>query len=309
MSASDTFVLRLIVPASDQGQRLDRVITGHLSDTSRSYVQRLIDNGDVLVNGVTQRPSYKVAEGDAIEANVPPPETPADIRPDEILIPIVYEDDDLIVFDKPAGLVVHPAPGHEHGTLVNAFKWLRPEAVDPASPRPGLVHRLDKDTSGLIVVAKTEESRLHLLKLWQEREVLKQYSALVVGSFPEESAIVDAPIGRDPNNRKRMAVVASGRPARSRLQVTRRFPGYTLLDVTIETGRTHQIRVHCAFTGHPVAGDALYGGGGRNLPLGRQFLHARKLKFSLLNGDPLELESPLPPDLRAVLDHLEQQAS
>jgi len=305
MSNSGAFVLKLIARSEDQGVRLDRVITDHLSDTSRSYVQRLIDAGDVLVNGTVQRPSYKVAEGDRIEANVPPPDVPDDIRPEEILIPIVYEDDDLLVFDKPAGLVVHPAPGHEHGTLVNAFKWLRPDAVDPSSPRPGLVHRLDKDTSGLIVVAKTEESRLHLLRLWQRREVLKQYSAMVIGSMPDDSATVDAPIGRDPNNRKRMAVVPGGRPAVSHLRVEARYPGYTLLEVTIETGRTHQIRVHCAFTGHPVAGDALYGGATKDLDLDRQFLHARRLRFSLLNGDPLELESPLPPDLRDALRQLE----
>ena len=305
MSDAGAFVLKLVARSEDQGVRLDRVITDHLSDTSRSYVQRLIDHGDVLVNGSVQRPSYKVAVGDRIEANVPPPQVPDDIRPEEILIPIVYEDDDLMVFDKPAGLVVHPAPGHEHGTLVNAFKWLRPDAVDPASPRPGLVHRLDKDTSGLIVVAKTEESRLHLLQLWQRREVLKQYSALVIGSLPDDSAIVDAPIGRDPNNRKRMAVVPGGRPALSRLRVEARYPGFTLLEVTIETGRTHQIRVHCAFTGHPVAGDALYGGATNDLVLDRQFLHARRLRFNLLNGDPLELESPLPPDLRYALQQLE----
>jgi 23S rRNA pseudouridine1911/1915/1917 synthase len=305
MSDAGAFVLRLVARSEDQGVRLDRVITDHLSDTSRSYVQRLIDSGDVLVNGSVQRPSYKVAEGDRIEANVPPPDVPDDIRPEEILIPIVYEDDDLLVFDKPAGLVVHPAPGHEHGTLVNAFKWLRPDAVDPASPRPGLVHRLDKDTSGLIVLAKTEESRLHLLRLWQRREVLKQYNALVVGTLPDDSSTVDAPIGRDPNNRKRMAVVPGGRPAVSRLKVEARYPGFTLLEVTIETGRTHQIRVHCAFTGHPVAGDTLYGGATKDLDLDRQFLHARRLRFILLNGDPLELESPLPPDLRAALRQLE----
>lgn len=308
MSGSGTFIMKMTATGEDRGERLDRVITGRLSDTSRSYVQRLIEGGDVLVNGTAQRPSYKVAEGDFIEARVPPPEPPADIRPEEILIPIVYEDDDLIVFDKPAGLVVHPAPGHEHGTLVNALKWMRPESIDPASPRPGLVHRLDKDTSGLIVVAKSEESRLHLLRLWQRRDVLKQYTALVVGSFPEETATVDAPIGRDPNNRKRMAVVASGRPAVSRLVVTARYGGFTLLDVTIETGRTHQIRVHCAFTGHPVAGDALYGGATRDLPLDRQFLHARKLRFSLRDGNDLDLESPLPPDLQAVQDDLESRS-
>lgn len=298
-------MFKLTVSDSDQGTRLDRLVTEHLSDTSRSFVQRLIENGDVLVNESPQRPSYKVSVGDLIEARIPPPETPDDIRADEILIPIVYEDDDLIVFDKPAGLVVHPAPGHEHGTLVNAFKWLRPESAQPGSPRPGLVHRLDKDTSGLIVVAKTEESRLYLLRLWQERDVLKQYSALVVGSFPEESAVVDAPIGRDPNNRKRMTVVASGRPARSRIQVAARYSGFTLLDVTIETGRTHQIRVHCAFTGHPVAGDTLYGGAAPDLNLQRQFLHAHRLRFTLPGGSPIELESSLPPDLTAVIDELE----
>lgn len=308
MSASSAFILKLTVPDDRQGTRIDRLVTEHLSDTSRSYVQRLIEGGDVLVNGSSQRPSYKVNGGDRIEVRVPPPEVPADVRPDEILIPIVYEDDGLIVFDKPAGLVVHPAPGHEQGTLVNAFKWLRPESVDPASPRPGLVHRLDKDTSGLIVVAKTEAARLHLLKTWQEREVVKQYTALVVGGLPEDSAYVDAPIGRDPNNRKRMAVVASGKEARSHLRTMVRYDGYSLLDVTIETGRTHQIRVHCAFVGHPVAGDALYGGAVKDLDLRRQFLHARYLKFDLPSGKPLELQSPLPADLETVRVELESRA-
>jgi 23S rRNA pseudouridine1911/1915/1917 synthase len=308
VSTPGAFVLKLTVPDDQQGVRIDRLVTEHLSDTSRSYVQRLIEGGDVLVNGLAQRPSYKVNTGDFVVVRVPPPEIPTDVRPDEILIPIVYEDDDLIVFDKPAGLVVHPAPGHEHGTLVNAFKWMRPESVDPASPRPGLVHRLDKDTSGLIVVAKTEQSRLHLLKVWQEREVVKQYTALVIGGLPEDSAHVDAPIGRDPNNRKRMAVVTSGKHARSHLRTDRRYDGYSLLDVTIETGRTHQIRVHCAFVGHPVAGDALYGGTVKDLELDRQFLHARYLKFNLPGGEPLEVESPLPTDLETVRIQLESQS-
>jgi 23S rRNA pseudouridine1911/1915/1917 synthase len=169
------------------------------------------------------------------------------------------------------------------------------------------VHRLDKDTSGLIVVAKTEQARLHLLKVWQEREVVKQYTALVIGGLPEDSAFVDAPIGRDPNNRKRMAVVPSGKHARSHLRTEKRYAGYSLLDVTIETGRTHQIRVHCAFVGHPVAGDALYGGAVKDLDLQRQFLHARYLKFGLPGGEPLELESPLPPDLEAVRVELESR--
>ena len=306
--ADRDFVLRLTAAPEHAGERLDRLVVEHLADTSRSFVQRLIEEGDVLVNGTVRRPSYRVADGDLIEVRAPVPEVPEEITPADILIPIAYEDDDVIVFDKPAGLVVHPAPGHKHGTLVNAFRWLRPENVEPGTERPGIVHRLDKDTSGLIVVAKNERSRLHLLKQWQRREVLKEYTALVVGNFPEDRATVDAPIGRDPNNRKRMAVVAGGRPAISHLEVIERLPGFTLLNVRIETGRTHQIRVHCAFTGHPVAGDRMYGGYRQNIPLERQFLHARHLRFTLPDGRPLDLESPLPPDLQHVLDVLRERA-
>ena len=306
--ADRDFVLRLTAAPEHAGERLDRLVVEHLADTSRSFVQRLIEEGDVLVNGTVRRPSYRVADGDLIEVRAPVPEVPEEITPADILIPIAYEDDDVIVFDKPAGLVVHPAPGHKHGTLVNAFRWLRPENVEPGTERPGIVHRLDKDTSGLIVVAKNERSRLHLLKQWQRRDVLKEYTALVVGNFPEDRETVDAPIGRDPNNRKRMAVVAGGRPAISHLEVIERLPGFTLLNVRIETGRTHQIRVHCAFTGHPVAGDRMYGGYRQNIPLERQFLHARHLRFTLPDGRPLDLESPLPPDLQHVLDVLRERA-
>lgn len=307
MIAPDVFVLKIEATLELEGERLDRVVTARLADTSRSYVQRLIEAGDVLINGAPERASYRVQAGDLIEVRVPAPSEPADLTPADILIPIAYEDDDLIVFDKPAGLVVHPAPGHEHGTLVNVFKWLRPEAVEPGSFRPGVVHRLDKDTSGLIIVAKNERARLHLLKQFQTRTVLKEYTALVVGRLPEDRATVDAPISRDPNNRRRMAVVAGGRPAVSHLEVAARYTGYALLNVQIETGRTHQIRVHCAFIKHPVAGDALYGGAVRDLPLARQFLHARHLRFSLPGGAMLELESPLPDDLVEALDVLAER--
>jgi 23S rRNA pseudouridine1911/1915/1917 synthase len=308
VSETGQFVVRLIVPDEEGGERLDRVVTSRLADTSRSYVQRLIEQGDVLVNGAPARPSTKVAIGDEVEVRVPLPDEPEELTPADILIPIAYEDDDLIVFDKPPGLVVHPAPGHEHGTLANVFKWLRPDSVPQDNLRPGIVHRLDKDTSGLIVVAKTEESRLHLLRQWQQRLVLKEYTALVVGQLPEDRATVDAPITRDPNNRRRMAVLPGGRPAVSHLSVVTRYPAYSLLNVRIETGRTHQIRVHCAFIRHPVAGDRLYGGVTRDLPLQRQFLHARRLRFDLPSGQPLELESPLPRDLQDVLSFLETRA-
>jgi 23S rRNA pseudouridine1911/1915/1917 synthase len=300
-----SFVLRLQVPPDADSSRLDRFVTERLSDTSRSYVQRLIDAGDVTVNGAKPRPSQRVVVGDLVEVRVPRPEEPGEISPAVIPIPIVYEDEDVMVFDKPAGLVVHPAPGHEHGTLVNILKWLRPEVVTPGTDRPGIVHRLDKDTSGLIVVAKTERARLSLLRQWQRRDVLKEYVTLVVGTVDEDSGTVDAPIGRDPHHRKRMAVVRDGRPAVSHFTVRARYSGYSLLDVTIETGRTHQIRVHCAFMKHPVAGDDLYGGKVRDLPLTRQFLHARRLRFQLPGGQPVDVEAPLPEDLRAVLVELD----
>ncbi|RIK35495.1 MAG: RluA family pseudouridine synthase, partial [Chloroflexi bacterium] len=196
---------------------------------------------------------------------------------------------------------------HEHGTLVNALRWLRPDATAPGDVRPGIVHRLDKDTSGLIVVAKNEPARLTLTRQWQERSVLKRYTALVVGHLPEVRATVDAPIARDPHNRKRMAVVAGGRPAVTHLETVARYRGYSLLDVTIETGRTHQIRVHCAFVKHPVAGDWLYGATRGELGLKRHFLHARELAFRLPSGRDIHLESPLPADLQAVLDALEAE--
>jgi 23S rRNA pseudouridine1911/1915/1917 synthase len=302
---NDSFVFRVRVPDTERSERLDRFVTSRLADTSRSYVQRLIEYGEVTVNGAPARASYKVESGDEIVVRIPPPDTSRALEPEEIPIPIVYEDHDVLVFDKPAGLVVHPAPGHEHGTLVNALRWIRPDVGAPTDERPGLIHRLDKDTSGLIVVAKNEPARIALLRQWQQRNVVKEYVALVVGHLKEAEATVDAPIGRDPHNRKRMAVVAGGRPAVTHLRTRERFGGYSLLDVNIETGRTHQIRVHCAFIGHPVAGDTLYGGHARGLDLKRQFLHARRLRFKLPSGQPIDLESPLAPDLSRALRQLE----
>lgn len=307
MSAVETFVVRLEVPAEAESERLDRFVTDRLPDTSRSFVQRLIESGGVLINGDVPRPSQRVSQGDAIEVRVPRPKEPTEITPAHIAVPIVFEDDDVIVFDKPAGLVVHPAPGHEHGTLVNVLRWIRPEIVMPGTERPGIVHRLDKDTSGLIVVAKNERARLSLLGQWQKRDVIKDYTALVIGTLRDNEATVDAPIGRDPHNRKRMAVVRDGRPAFTHLRVTGRYPGFTLLDVRIETGRTHQIRVHCAFVKHPVAADTLYGGATSKISLDRQFLHARRLQFSLPGGQSVDVEAPLPADLTTALHQIETQ--
>ena len=302
---SGNFEMRLEVAEEDAGQRLDAYVTERLPDTSRSFVQRLIEQGDVTINRELVRSSQRVVTSDIVLVRVPRPESDGDLTPAEIAVPIVYEDGDVMVFDKPAGLVVHPAPGHEHGTLVNVLRWLRPDIITPGDMRPGIVHRIDKDTSGLIVVAKNERARLSLLEQWQRRDVLKEYTALVIGGIHEDTATIEAPISRDPHNRKRMAIREQGRPATTHIHVLRRYSGYTLLNVHIVTGRTHQIRVHGQFIGHPVAGDVTYGGAVRDLPLTRQFLHARHLRFALPGGQPIDVQAELPADLQHVLEVLD----
>jgi 23S rRNA pseudouridine1911/1915/1917 synthase len=242
--------------------------------------------------------------GEVVSVEIPPPRID-EILPDPIPLAIVYEDADVIVVDKPAGMVVHPAPGHQRGTLANALLAHVPGISVGGSQRPGIVHRLDKDTSGLIVAAKTDRGRTSLVSQWEDRAVEKTYLALVSGSTEDEEAIIDAPIGRDPKNRQRMAVVRSGRPAVTRFHVVERFPDTTLLEVSIETGRTHQIRVHLAFIGHPIVGDHVYGRTRLTEPqLDRQFLHASALAFQLPDGAALRLEAPLPGELQAVLEEL-----
>jgi 23S rRNA pseudouridine1911/1915/1917 synthase len=302
--ARDAVRIVLDVIETEDGGRLDRVISERMNDISRSYAQQLMKSGDVRINGEEVKPARRVRGGDKVEILLPPVREPEDLPPDYLPVPIIYEDEDVLVFDKPPGLVTHPAPGHERGTLVNALRAIRPD-LRFNNERLGVVHRLDKDTSGLIVVAKNEESRLFLLQQWQERVVVKRYAALVHDVIEENRGTVDAPISRDPNNRKRMAVVRDGRPAVSHFDVVERFEDATLVDVTIETGRTHQIRVHLAFIGHPVVGDSTYGRKRFSVPVPRQFLHASYLKFDL-PGDrgPLELETALPQDLQTVLDQL-----
>ena len=242
--------------------------------------------------------------GEVVSVEIPPPRID-EILPDPIPLAVVYEDADVIVVDKPAGMVVHPAPGHPRGTLANALLAHVPGISVGGSQRPGIVHRLDKDTSGLIVAAKTDRGRTALVAQWESRSVEKTYLALVSGSVADEEATIDAPIGRDPKNRQRMAVVRTGRPAVTHFRVVERFPNTTLLEVSIETGRTHQIRVHLAFIGHPIVGDQLYGRARATDPqLDRQFLHASALAFQLPDGAALRLEAPLPDDLQAVLEEL-----
>ncbi len=301
---TDSIRLVLDVTGNEDGERLDRLIAHRAADVSRSFAQDLIKEGSVKVNDVVARPATRVHAGDTIELSLPPIAQPDELTPAYLPVPIVYEDDDVIVFDKPAGLVTHPAPGHEHGTLVNVVRALRPDLELRNAERPGVVHRLDKDTSGLIVIAKTEASRRYLLKQWQQRTVVKRYTALVHGTFEEREGTIDAPISRDPNNRKRMWVVATGRPALSHFEVLERFRDVTLVRVIIETGRTHQIRVHFAYIGHPLVGDRTYSGRPFRFSLDRQFLHATGLSFMLPGDRPIEVETPLPADLQRVLEEL-----
>jgi len=289
---------------ADLGKRLDRYVADQLPDLSRGTVQTLIATGHVRVDGQQRKPKFRMTPGEVVSVEIPPPEID-EILPDPIPLTIVHEDADVIVIDKPAGMVVHPAPGHPRGTLANALLSHVPGISVGGSQRPGIVHRLDKDTSGLIVAAKTDRGRTSLVSQWENRSVEKTYLALVAGSVADEEATIDAPIGRDPKNRQRMAVLRSGRPAVTRFQVVERFPNATLLELSIETGRTHQIRVHLAFIGHPIIGDQLYGRPrGMEPELDRQFLHASALAFQLPSGTRLRLEAPLPDDLEGVLEQL-----
>lgn len=293
-----------VVDSAHAGLRLDRFLAEVYPDLSRSLAQKLIQDGSVSVDGQVTKPSVRVVAGQVVKVRLPSPE-PLAIEPEPIPLKVVYDDPDLVVIDKPAGLVVHPAAGHLGGTLVNALLARYPNLSIGASARPGIVHRLDKDTSGLIVVAKNDLAQASLATQIKERRVLKEYLALVHGHLQAPRGTIDAPIGRDPRNRKRMAVVAGGRPARTHFKVAERFAAYDLVEVQLETGRTHQIRVHFASISHPIAGDSLYGHPDRELGLHRQFLHAHRLGFQLPRTDEyVEFTSPLPTDLEQVLEHL-----
>ena len=316
-SSLDTQPLIFQVDEADADTRLDAYLAARIEGWSRSRLQRLIDDGDVLVNGHTVKPSYKLKVKDEIEVELTPPPSAA-FAPENIPLDIIYEDDDLVVVNKPAGLVVHPAAGINSGTLANALAYHFTQLSSQAGAvRPGLVHRLDKDTSGLLVVAKKEDVHEKLAEQFRAREVFKSYIALVHGVVKENSGQIDQPIARDPRNRTRMAVVRGGRPALSLYRVRRQYQRFTLLDVEIKTGRTHQIRVHLAWLKHPVVGDEVYGGGRDNTvqdpklraairKLGRQFLHAEQLGFRHpRNDEPMRFSAPLPEELAAFLEELE----
>jgi 23S rRNA pseudouridine1911/1915/1917 synthase len=287
------------------GQRLDHFLAGQEPFLSRSQVQRLMDKGLVLVNARQARPSLRLRAGDLIRMTVPPPEEVA-LLPEAIPLDIIYEDEDLLVVNKPAGLVVHPAVGHHQGTLVNALLDHCPDLSGIGGYlRPGIVHRLDKDTSGLLLVSKSDLAHQGLSAGLKDRRIKRKYLALVCGEVRFEQGLIDAPLGRDPKDRKRIAVVAGGRNARTHYRIKERFPGYTLLDVELETGRTHQIRVHLAYAGYPVAGDPVYGPRRNPLCLPGQALHAYRIAFTHPRTDaPLAFEAPLPTVFKEVLELL-----
>jgi 23S rRNA pseudouridine1911/1915/1917 synthase len=282
------------------GVRLDRFVGDRCPELSRTHAQRLIGDGCITVNDRAAKASLKLSIGDRVDIIIPPT-PPSPLSPEEIPLNILYEDDDLLVVDKPAGLTVHPAPGHPGHTLVNAILAHFPHLSGIGdSLRPGIVHRLDKDTSGVMLVAKNRVAQANLVNQFRARSVAKAYLALVKGKLTPESGIIEADIGRDSRNRQRMAVVSRGREARTEYRVVKYLDGYTLLEIVPETGRTHQIRVHLAAIGFPVVGDATYGV--RSPHLSRQFLHACRLGFRLPStGEYVEFTSELPPDLEQAL--------
>lgn len=295
-------VQRLQVARTDKGQRLDRYLADHIPPLSRSQVEQLIGKRRVTVDGALAKAGYRLRGGEVIVASLPP-ESPAQPAPEYLPLSILYEDEALLVVDKPAGMVVHPAPGHGRGTLVNALLAHWPELV--SLDRAGIVHRLDRLTSGLLLVARTEEVRQALQRQFRRRQVHKVYLALVEGRLAPKEGRIEAPLGRDPRHRQRMAVVADGRPASTAYQVREYFDNYTLLEVQPETGRTHQIRVHLSAIGHPVAGDCVYGRRSAPFGLRRFFLHACRLAFTHPTREEwVEVEASLPLELEEVLEQL-----
>ncbi len=304
--------------SAEAGSRLDANLAARLEDRSRTSIKRLIEDGDVLVDGRNAKPAHKLRMGERVEVDLAAvPISLTEFLPENIPLEIIYEDDCLIVVNKPAGLVVHPGAGVPRGTLANALAYhFQQLSTRGGGERPGIVHRLDRDTSGLIVVAKTEIAHEKLAEQFRTREVFKSYVALVHGHVPNETGRIDQPVGRDSRHRTRMWVVRGGRPALTLYRVRRRYERMTLLDVEIKTGRTHQIRVHLASINHPIVGDATYNEGRDNTiadsdmkraveKLNRFFLHAEKLTFKHpITSETIELVQAIPGELESFLEKL-----
>lgn len=317
MPASGEFTLT--VKPNDAEKRLDAFVSEKIADCSRSYAAVLIRKHRIRVQDQIKKPGYRVKAGDQIHVLIPPPE-PLDFKPEAIPIDILFEDESIIVVNKPPGLVVHPAPGHTSGTLVNALLHHCPDLKGiGGKQRPGIVHRLDKDTSGALVIAKNDAAHYHLSKQFKSRLVGKRYLALVHGSPQNETGTITLPIGRHPVDRKKMSTTTrKGRVAETRWQVRERFDKLSLVELDLKTGRTHQIRVHCAAIDHPIIGDPVYFKRRLRKALqadadwsrlikntSRQMLHARRLAFAHpANEKPLAFEAPVPADMRTLIDKL-----
>jgi 23S rRNA pseudouridine1911/1915/1917 synthase len=296
----------LVVSSDAIGKRLDAYIAENVENVSRTMVKKLIEDGNVTVNGNVQKVSYKVQENDKIEISIPEAKT-VDLKAQDIPVEVVYEDNDIIVVNKPKGLVVHPANGNWDGTLVNAIMSICKDSLSGIGGeiRPGIVHRLDKDTSGLLIIAKNDKAHLELSEQIKNREVKKIYYALVRGVVPENEATINMPIGRSTKDRKKMAVTKNGKEAITHFKVLERFNKYTLLEVKIDTGRTHQIRVHLSEIGHPVVGDEVYSNGKNEFGVKGQLLHAKSLDFKHpVTGKEIHLEAELPDEFLNVLEQL-----
>jgi len=299
--------LRFEVEQADDKKRIDVFLTEKIPEHSRSYIQKLIKDGFVSVNGQKVKCNFKVKPGCLIDVTIPPPKE-VSLQPEPLELDIVYEDNDIVVINKPQGMVVHPAPGNYSGTLVNALLY----SCDGLSGiggeiRPGIVHRLDKDTSGLLVVAKNDAAHQSLAQQIKDRTLKRIYWCIVEKNIKEDKGIINAPIGRHPTNRKKMAVLNSptAKPAITHFKVLERFGQYTLVEARLETGRTHQIRVHMAYIGHPVVGDSVYGSRKQKFNLKGQVLHAKKLGLiHPSTGEYMEFEAPLPPYFEDLLDIL-----
>ncbi|MCD6358438.1 MAG: RluA family pseudouridine synthase [Dehalococcoidia bacterium] len=282
--------------------RLDKYLSEQCSHLSRSFIQKLIAKNYVTVNDRAAKAHLKLNVNDKLTVTIPPTPTTT-LTPENIPLHIIYEDNDVIVVDKPAGLVVYPSPGHPNHTLLNAILARCPNLLKRDSPRPGIVHRLDKDTSGLILVAKNEPAQADLQAQFKSHSVTKQYLVLIQGHITPEQGEIEAPIGRDPLLRKHMTIMPNGKKASTLYQVIKYADNYSLLKITLNTGRTHQIRVHLSAIGYPVTGDKVYGA--KASFLDRQFVHAHILKFKLPSSDELvEFKSELPQDLKQALEHI-----
>ena len=300
---------KYIVKNESQGKRLDKYVTEQNTEITRTAVQRLIDEKNILVNGKEQKASYKVNENDVVEVEVPEPKK-IEIKAEDIPIEVIYEDSDIVVVNKPKGMVVHPGNGNLDGTLVNAIMAKCEGSLSGIGGeiRPGIVHRIDKDTSGLLIVAKNDKAHVNLSEQIKEHKVKKTYIALVRGVVRENEATIDMPIGRSKTDRKKMAVCKDGKNAVTHIKVLKRWEHYTLLQVNIETGRTHQIRVHLSYIGYPIIGDYTYSNGKNEFGVVGQCLHAQKLEFKHpITNKIMELEAPLPKYFQEIIQKLDNK--